>query len=436
MGVLRKVVPFAVNNGLRSKGNVVGPCARSARIATTILLANPAVKQQCLHCCVSAWRPFRPLLSCAPVAVVGWDRGAHSQDITKNIQYISNEKVKLTTDPVTLKIDKQSTRPLCVMINWLLARQKHVRKYATLYLEQGFDVLSVSCTPWQLMWPVKGSQLVAGDVLKFMTVNDTYSSLCVHGFSVAGYLWGEVCVHALKDPKTYQPVLDRVAAQVWDSAADISEISIGVPKAVFPKNQIMQKTLKTYMDDGPKLVPIGFRGVAIVTETDRRGWRDDLDAYQIEWQEHALDRDEWRKEAFAQQWNSNRLAKKPAKSVSDTPEIGFRSHYEKNKYHMKAFQHAATRHYIRSSQMFHTNPCRAPALFLLSKSDPVGAERSNRAVHDSWREMGTKCTWKCWDKSPHVQHYSHHPQEYLAALYQHLDKYGLVSQPEKMRVRL
>ncbi|KAI8426709.1 hypothetical protein MSG28_014415 [Choristoneura fumiferana] len=35
---------------------VVGPCARSARIATTILLANPAVKQQCLHCCVLAWR--------------------------------------------------------------------------------------------------------------------------------------------------------------------------------------------------------------------------------------------------------------------------------------------------------------------------------------------------------------------------------------------
>ncbi|KAI8432992.1 hypothetical protein MSG28_013874 [Choristoneura fumiferana] len=36
--------------------HVVGPCAKSARIATAILLANPAVKQQCLHCCVSAWR--------------------------------------------------------------------------------------------------------------------------------------------------------------------------------------------------------------------------------------------------------------------------------------------------------------------------------------------------------------------------------------------
>ncbi|KAI8438598.1 hypothetical protein MSG28_011044 [Choristoneura fumiferana] len=44
-------------NMLKNLGDtVVGPCVRSARIATTILLANPAVKQQCLHCCVSAWR--------------------------------------------------------------------------------------------------------------------------------------------------------------------------------------------------------------------------------------------------------------------------------------------------------------------------------------------------------------------------------------------
>ncbi|KAI8437978.1 hypothetical protein MSG28_010638 [Choristoneura fumiferana] len=39
---------------------VAEPCARSAQIATTILLANPAVKQQCLHCCVSAWRVRQP----------------------------------------------------------------------------------------------------------------------------------------------------------------------------------------------------------------------------------------------------------------------------------------------------------------------------------------------------------------------------------------
>ena len=57
---------------------------------------------------------------------------------------------------------------------------------------------------------------------------------------------------------------------------------------------------------------------------------------------------------------------------------------------MKTFHEAATSHYIRSSQLFHTNLCHAPALFLLSRSDPVGAEKSNRSVHDSWVQMGMK----------------------------------------------
>ncbi|KAL4703353.1 hypothetical protein ACJJTC_013119 [Scirpophaga incertulas] len=139
-------------------------------------------------------------------------------------------------------------------------------KYASLYLEQGFDVVSVSCTPWQLMWPTKGSQLVAEDLIKFMTHNGKEHPL---------------------NKELYQPTLDRVVAQVWDSAADISELSIGVPAAVFPKNKIMQKTLRAYME-----------------------------------------------------------------------------------YHLKTFHEAATVHYIRSSQLFHTNLCRAPALFLLSRSDP------------------------------------------------------------------
>ncbi|KOB75026.1 Transmembrane protein 53 [Operophtera brumata] len=96
---------------------------------------------------------FRPLLSCAPVAMVGFERGAHSQDITKNIQYISNDKVKL---------------------------------------------------------------------------NENEHPLVVHGFSVAGYIWGELCVHAMNDKEL--------------------EITIGVPAAIFPKNAIMKKTLRAYME--------------------------------------------------------------------------------------------------------------------------------------------------------------------------------------------
>jgi Eukaryotic protein of unknown function (DUF829) len=50
-------------------------------------------------------------------------------------------------------------KPLVVILSWLNARQKHLSKYAQLYLDQGFDVLITQISPWQLLWPVKGSQV-------------------------------------------------------------------------------------------------------------------------------------------------------------------------------------------------------------------------------------------------------------------------------------
>lgn len=55
---------------------------------------------------------------------------------------------------------------------------------------------------------------------------------------------------------------------------------------------------------------------------------------------------------------------------------------------MKTFDKVATRHYVRSSQMFHTNLVKAPAQFFLSKSDSIGAEKSNFRVRESWESMG------------------------------------------------
>lgn len=60
-------------------------------------------------------------------------------------------------------------------------------------------------TPWNppldYMAPVARFQLVAGDLLKFMAANDNDHPLMIHGFSVAGYIWGELCVHVMKDPE-------------------------------------------------------------------------------------------------------------------------------------------------------------------------------------------------------------------------------------------
>lgn len=45
------------------------------------------------------------------------------------------------------------------MLPWLMAKPKHIKKYAELYIDQGFDVVTVNVTPWQVIWPKKGSQV-------------------------------------------------------------------------------------------------------------------------------------------------------------------------------------------------------------------------------------------------------------------------------------
>lgn len=45
------------------------------------------------------------------------------------------------------------------MLPWLMAKQKHVKKYAQLYTDQGYDVVRVSVSPWQVIWPKNGSQV-------------------------------------------------------------------------------------------------------------------------------------------------------------------------------------------------------------------------------------------------------------------------------------
>ncbi|CAH0591680.1 unnamed protein product [Chrysodeixis includens] len=283
----------------------------------------------------------RPLLSCAPM--VGADRLAHTQAIHSNMLYISDDNnAKLKADPSTMKLNHDIKKPLCIIMNWMRAKPSHVQKYAALYLAQGFDVVSVSCTPWQLTWPVKGSQVIADRLLKFLEVN-SQNPLVLHGFSVGAYVWAELLVQAVQDKQRYQPVLDRIVSQVWDSAADIHEIPVGFPTAVFPRNKLLQETFRAYI-----------------------------------------------------------------------------------KLHMKLCHNLATKHYMKATEVFHSTPCRAPGLFLVSKTDPIGAEHRSRDVCDHWVRSGMKCSVKCWDKSPHVLHYSKHPEEYKAAVFSHLDQCGLL----------
>lgn len=89
--------------------------------------------------------------------------------------------------------------------------------------------------------------MVASDILKFLEANKSYAPLLLHGFSVGGYLWAEVLVKIAQDQERYKHIVDRTAGQIWDSAADITEIPIGFPSAVFPKNPVLEKTFRQYI---------------------------------------------------------------------------------------------------------------------------------------------------------------------------------------------
>ncbi|KAF5284582.1 hypothetical protein FQR65_LT02408 [Abscondita terminalis] len=277
-------------------------------------------------------------------------RAFSSVQVTKNLELITKDKVPGISN---FKVGGNFDKPLVILLSWMLAKRKHMIKFADIYMDHGFDVLSINITPWQMLWPRKGSQVIANEVVTFLDVNSRCTPLVVHGFSVGGYQWGEVLVRISQDQPRFQHILDRISGQIWDSAADISEICYGFPMALFPKNLVLQNTMKQYI-----------------------------------------------------------------------------------LYHMRTFDKVATRHYVRSSQLFHSNMVKAPALLFLSKTDPVGAEKSNMRLKEDWENSGIKVYWQCWDKSPHVGHYHRHRVEYVEKLENFLNDTGVIPRKNKFQAKL
>ncbi|XP_043802636.1 uncharacterized protein LOC122720167 isoform X1 [Apis laboriosa] len=229
-----------------------------------------------------------------------------SYHVTKNIEHILHDN-QIRTDAIRQNFNNEKNRPLLILLSWLLPKHRHIMKFANLYVEQGFDIVILSITPWQLIWPTKGSRLVASDLLEFLIKHQNYQQIVLHGFSVGGYMWGEILDLIQSDYQKYNNVIERIVGQIWDSLADVTELSIGIPHAIFPKNKMLQNMFQKYLE-----------------------------------------------------------------------------------YHMKAFYKQSTQYYIRSSQLFHTNLVHSPALFFVSKTDPVGSLTSNLRVKDQWDTVGVK----------------------------------------------
>lgn len=154
----------------------------------------------------------------------------------------------------------EGKRPLSVLLTWLNAKEKNIEKYRSLWLQKGFDVLTVKMSATQLLLPNYGSIPMVRDLVKFLySVSTIYPDVVLHCFSVGAYQFGEMMAQ-LNDPEFLKTVkakntdedpkamIERVIKGViFDSPVNLNGIAKGVSRAM-TDNPALCKTLETAID--------------------------------------------------------------------------------------------------------------------------------------------------------------------------------------------
>lgn len=165
--------------------------------------------------------------------------------------------VKHSDYQVSQPLPEGKSRPLAVLLTWLAAREKHIEKYRNLWLQKGFDVLTVKMDPHQLLLPKYGSIPLIQDVVRFLySVSSVYPDFVLHCFSVGAYQFGEILNH-LNDPEFMKTIRkesksDRdpkaaieqaIKGIIFDSAVNLDGVATGVSRAM-TANPVLCKSLE------------------------------------------------------------------------------------------------------------------------------------------------------------------------------------------------
>ena len=130
--------------------------------------------------------------------------------------------------PLTYHSPQGSGKPLVLMLGWLLARTKHLSKYTNIYASKGFDVLQIRVKPSQVLWPVRAQGFIE-KIFNFLEEEDYRNQpILVHGFSVGGYLYGEMLVKLQTEPEKHANLRHRIMGQIFDSPVDKDRVAYGM----------------------------------------------------------------------------------------------------------------------------------------------------------------------------------------------------------------
>lgn len=153
----------------------------------------------------------------------------------------------------------ETKRPLAVLLTWLAAKESHIEKYRSLWLQKGFDVLTVKMTPYQLLLPKYGSIPLVRDLVKFLVaISDHYPDLLLHCFSVGAYEFGEM-MYTLNDKEFMESIrvgggrcgqedpksrLEKsIKGVIFDSAVNLKGIAAGVSRSI-TDNEVARRSLE------------------------------------------------------------------------------------------------------------------------------------------------------------------------------------------------
>lgn len=151
-------------------------------------------------------------------------------------------ELRIRTQHSLHDLESNRSKPVVILFGWMLAKTKHMNKYGDVYLSKGFDVLNIKMLPSQVLWP-KNAQPVTQNILDFLE-NDRCKDrpILVHGFSVGGYLYGELLVKLQLMPERYAHVRSRMIGQIFDSPVDVEGIPTGFSQ-ILTKNRLLQSIL-------------------------------------------------------------------------------------------------------------------------------------------------------------------------------------------------
>lgn len=125
-----------------------------------------------------------------------------------------------------------SQRKLVVLMSWLEAKEKHIDKYRHFYLERGFDVINVKTSPWDILLPNHCAKQISEDCVKFL-IEKQYKDVLYHGFSVGGFMFGQVMLHIQRqEPEIRNKLINSIRGMVMDSLVTFEDAPKGIANSI------------------------------------------------------------------------------------------------------------------------------------------------------------------------------------------------------------